>query len=270
MPRMALPLLASASIRNRVHLALDTVAQRLERPLPPGDVHQLRRAIKQLRAWCRLLESDGQPGAKRLKRSLSELAAHYSTARDAKVQFDTIKALERDSGCSFAHCKRLLQAAVPALAAAPPAQDCTQYRDTLRLLAGLLDSALPSPAALQRGLKRSRRKAARCSHQAWYSLDTEDLHELRKAVKSLAGQYALCVDRRGSTGSLHRHLVSLGNRLGSCHDLAVLRDAVALHQGGAAQRKEVELLTALTTSMEQDLWPECMALSEECFPGKVR
>lgn len=266
----ALPLLQDAAIRSRVRKALTAVRTRLGHPLAPGDVHQLRRALKQLRAWCRLLEDCGQPGAKRLKRSLRDLAAHYGTARDAQVQLETLEELQERSGKTFPRSGRRLAAAVPLLCLPPAVPDCTRHRTTLDLLDSLLKSDLPAADALQQGLGRSQRRAAkRCEH-AWYSLDTEALHELRKAVKLLANQYALSVNRRGTAGGLYRHLDQLGKRLGRCHDLAVLRAALGAQADNKALQRELEQIEELIDAEEQGLWPECMALSEDCFPGRVR
>ena len=267
-----LPLLQDLAIRKRVRKAVAAVRSRLDRPLPPTDVHQLRRALKQLRAWCRLLEDTGQPGAKRLKRSLRELAGHYGPARDAQVMAETLAELKEQHGRQFPHCCRMLESAVPLLSLPPPVADCARHRDTLDLLEGLLQSDPPAAAALQQGLARSRRKAEKLCERAWHSLDTEELHELRKAVKLLGNQYALCVNRRGAAGRFHQHLDQLGKHLGRCHDLAVLRAALGAQADTRSKRMqgELEQIDALIDAEEQTLWPECMSLSEDCFPGKVR
>lgn len=265
-----LPLLQDAAIRSRVRKALAAVRSRLGHPLAPADVHQLRRALKQLRAWVRLLQDRGQPGAKRLRRSLQALAAHYGAARDAQVHLETLEDLQAHSSRAFPQYRKRLAAAVPLMSLPPPVPECAHHRDTLDLLAGLLRSGLPSAPELQHGLARSRRKAARICKRAWHSLDTEELHDLRKAVKLLANQYALCVNRRGALGYFHQSLDQLGKRLGRCHDLAVLRAALAAHTGNKALQREREQIDALIDAEEQVLWPECMALSEDCFPGKVR
>lgn len=270
MAAVTLPLLPDASIRTRVRQTIAVVAALLGHPLAPGDVHALRRAIKQLRAWCCLLEAAGKPGAKRLRRSLRELAAHYGAARDAQVQLDTLLALEAAGDVSFPQSRHMLEAAVLPLTAPPSATLCAHYRDTLRLLGGLLDQQLPGAKALQRGLARSHRKAARRCKEAWHTLQSEALHDLRKTVKILANQYALCVDRRGAAGRFQRHLVKLGNRLGAWHDIVVLREALTTAADNAALRRELEQIDTMTQAQEQELLPLCMALSEECFPGKVR
>ena len=119
MTKRSLLLLQDAAIRARVRKAIRAVATRLAVPLPPAEVHQLRRALKQLRAWCRLLHASGQPGARRLQRGLRELAAHYGTARDAQVQLETLESLEKTARHRFAHSRKVLAAGVPALAAPP-------------------------------------------------------------------------------------------------------------------------------------------------------
>lgn len=270
MTKRSLLLLQDAAIRARVRKAIRAVATRLAVPLPPAEVHQLRRALKQLRAWCRLLHASGQPGARRLQRGLRELAAHYGTARDAQVQLETLESLEKTARHRFAHSRKVLAAGVPALAAPPSATTCARHLATLQLLDERLHSALPAADALRRGLVHSRRKAARCCRKAWHTLDPDLLHELRKRVKMLCNQYLLCVDRRGAAGREQQLLDRLGKNLGRHHDLVVLRAALVLQGDDKVPGAELAELGTLIAAEELELYPPGMALSEKCFPGKVR
>jgi CHAD domain-containing protein len=270
MRKHRLPLLQESAVCRRVRKTLASVQARLGLPLAPADVHQLRRALKQLRSWCRLLESTGQPGIRQLKPTLGGLAAHYGSARDAQVRLETLEELEAHSGLRFPQTRARLQHEVPALAAAPEASTCRRSLDALEALNALLAGGFPAQAALQRGLHRSRKKAGDMCQRVWRSPDTDGLHELRKKVKILANQYALCVDRRGYAGRDCQRLDRLGRMLGRCHDLAVLRTALSTMAGTAAWRGELDRLEALITAEEQTLRPESRSLSEECFPGKVR
>lgn len=269
MRKHRLPLLQESAVRQRVHKTLASVQARLGLPLAPADVHQLRRALKQLRSWCRLLESTGQPDIRQLRLTLGGLAAHYGSARDAQVRLETLEELEAHSGQRFPQTRAHLQHEVPALAAPPEASTCTHSLDALEELKSLLAGCFPAHAALQRGLHRSRKKAGDMCERVWRSPDTDGLHELRKKVKILANQYALCVDRRGYAGRDCQRLDQLGRLLGRCHDLAVLRTALSAMAGTAAWRGELDRLEALISAEEQSLWPQSRSLSEECFPGKV-
>lgn len=263
-------LLQESGIRKRVRAVLAVVADCLGRPLAPPDVHRLRRALKQLRAWCRLLAAGGQPDARRLKNCLRDLAAHYGAARDAQVQLETLQQLEAQHGLHFPCSVRRLQVSVPALVPAPEAAACEEYRSALQRLQQLLERGLPPESALLRGLARSRRKAGKLCVRAWRSRESEALHELRKAVKTLANQYALCVNRQGAAGLEYQRLDQLGKELGKCHDLAILRASLAGQADTAGLRRELARITALTDAEETALWQACRNDSAACFPGKLR
>jgi len=237
-------------------------------------VHELRKALKRLRAIVRLLREE--LGAKRFARedaTLGDCARRLSGARDAEVLVDTLDALLRREPKLAKHGSgkrgsrkrrggvRALRAQLIAERDAASAGDDPELRRAViadlrtireRVAAWELRERPQDPTRLSaRGIERLYREGRRRMRAARRRGDFESMHAWRKRVKAL--RYAAeTLDRGEATRKtksgrrLHRvarRADRLGEALGEEHDLALLARAVRerseLFAGWRKQRKRL-------------------------------
>jgi CHAD domain-containing protein len=227
-------------------------------------VHELRKALKRLRALLRLLRH--RLGPKRYAResaALRDCARRLAGARDAEVMVGTLdallerhpKRLARSRGCE-------LRAQLPGRANRPPrgrfgtrsrrvAAD--ELRAVRRRVAGWELSG-QWPKLVEPGLERLYRQGRRNLRTARRRADIEALHRLRKRVKDL--RYAAeTLDRPSKRmRRLARRADRLGEMLGEEHDLALLARAVRGSRGHfAGEQKARRYLRKLIARRRSEL-----------------
>ncbi len=215
----------------RRHLA------RLERSVPPGEVHEARVAARRLGATLEILkEGLGRGLRRRYARDLRRLVRLLGPVREADVRHALLRSLLADARLTDAQigaARALLRFAAQRrtraradLRAALAAQAWRRLRSRLeepgrvRALAAAARSA--NPARLRRRIRRRHRRLEERMSRPKRS--ARRLHRLRLAVKELRYSYeglgALCALAFGAEiADLRR----LQHRLGEVHDLWLLR-----------------------------------------------
>lgn len=196
----------------------------------PSEVHQVRKGIKLLRAWLRLVRPSLGEHYALLDLLLGDAAKALSAARDAQVCRQTLLRLRRQrllDAPTYAHLRKALpQNATPA------AEAVIAARRRLQVAALYVDSAaLPeSPAVL---LKRWKRQLARCERLGKRlnrhldrprHADAHALHRWRRQLKYLLNQSLLLAPLHPAAATLEAPLKRLGEQLGEHHDLHVLTE----------------------------------------------
>lgn len=226
--------LGAAMLARAAHLHQHSQTQ-LRRPaLTPDDVHQIRVASKELRAFWQMLKPLSPECAAQGIRVLTQAASLLGQARDEHVMQETLARLARRS-------RRRSDQAV--------------YRQAMEsLFSGQADSnPVPTPAGLgalfqedaqlwetcaapvddlaliEKGLRRSWRKIRNRMLTALDSDQLRDWHALRKWIKYLGYQLQL-VETQGLTSPLPAEQIrGFGKDLGRLHDLHVLIEHVRGH-----------------------------------------
>lgn len=280
--------LSETVIRRKLNKVLQEVDGYIKpEPLDPTEIHQLRRSIKKLRAWIRLLRK--QSGFRKLNkcdRLLGTFANNYSSTRDTHVAVQTLQWLQEwanalpvkgannsaDTGAKvdFAAGSALLQT-LPAEAAV--LQDPELSSKVLNVMQQIADStsAAGDQKTMRQGLRQTWRKA-----KGHYKVAKEDptaanLHRMRRWVKYLCNQFelTLVLGTSGPVRQMHKHLVALAAQLGRYHDIVVLWDSMpaldkpdAKTQAFAQEKQQIEQV-ALKAGL--DLLMESMNLADLCF-----
>jgi CHAD domain-containing protein len=220
-------------IRKRVKL--------LNREPGSETIHEIRMAIKKLRALLRLIRDGfGRKFYRRQHHSLRALAHCLSPSRDVAVQLATLRKLRR-------HCHQLSADDISDLenrliekkrnTSKSKQLSKSQFRDTLRQI-----NRWPFKNLRQRdvksGVERGYRKFIEAHHLAVQSPSDENLHTWRKRAKSLYYELLL-IKKIGpkSAGKLARQIKELGKYLGNDHDLVLL--IKELHHGSSRLRQHV-------------------------------
>lgn len=220
---------------------MDDAVAALEVADPARAVHDLRKALKQMRALLRLVRGSGRAQAKALRRELAEAARGLSEARDVAARRESLGKLES---------KGLLDSSMRVQAEAVLAAQETESGDAfavaerarLRVLfsrAAPLAMELAAPvgnrrliAAIAEDYRRARRTGRRVD-----ICDDEDLHELRKTV--IATRYQMALVREDWPDLVEFwevELQRLREKLGQHHDLAVLLAEVPAGETAAWQQ----------------------------------
>lgn len=205
----------------------------------PGAVHDARLRTKMLRALLQLIRETCPPQAlRRADAALEKIARALAPVRDAEVRlktFDAVLARTSPQGLQrHAQVRSLLQAQ------AATARQLSLTPSDLRDVVALATTAQTQLAALPiegrgwraigPGLTRAYRRGRKCLAAAVEDPTPEKRHEWRKQVKLLAAHLRLLQSCQPRKLDRHaRQLEALGARLGTEHDLAVLRQHLALH-----------------------------------------
>jgi CHAD domain-containing protein len=221
-------------------------------------VHEIRKALKRLRALMRLLRH--RLGRKRFARenaALRDCGRRLSGARDAEVMLSTLDALCKRHPAKLAGSRgvdrlraRLLSERDRATAIRDPLLRAAVAGELRAVRARVARWELPARDAklVGPGLERLYRQGRRDLRGARRRRDSKTLHQWRKRVKDLR-YVAETLDR----GDRRVHRVArradrLGEVLGEEHDLALLAQAVRRHRkrfaGERATRKTLLKLIA--------------------------
>lgn len=229
-----------------------------------NDVHQVRKGIKQLRAWLRLVRPSLGDHYALLDLLLADAARALAAVRDAQVSRETLLRLRRQHLID-APTYAALRKALPQVTE-PGADAVIAARRRLQVAALYVDSAaLPeSPAEL---LKRWKRQLARCErladrlHRRLHKHadaarhgDAHALHRWRRQLKYLLHQSQLLAPLHPAAGDLEPALKRLADQLGEHHDLYVLNEhfmSAAMADSECTQATRVRLNEAIAQQMEQ-------------------
>ena len=206
---------------------------------PRDDVHELRLAVKRLRALVRLLAPLGLERAEELNQKLRRVGRKLSPARDSLVR-----------------ARWLAKHGFEARAASRPLHPDTAAA-ALRLAALhreiLAHLPASSPSAIEKSLELHARKVRKARKRAQREPTNERFHAWRKRAKDL--QYQLeWVEGKKSAAKLER----LAKLLGRAQDSALIERAhlpAGLRKARKVARKE-----------KKKLWREALRLGDEALP----
>ena len=228
-------------------LALLDTLDPVHADLGAEDVHRLRVAIKQTRAWLKLCRGmSGKTTAyHQLVENLRVLSAGLAGQRDRDVALQTLaKLARRYPGKKAEH---LIDALRPLIAQQQPVlHDLLPLGATIeQIRQGLLPfTQLVIPrATLTAVVNRVYAKMCKTGDRALMSQTCADLHVWRKQVKTLGYQLAMLPFAEASVKKSIAHLTKLGSKLGGIHDLCFL--AVMVEDVLAASNLELELTPLL-------------------------
>jgi len=196
---------------------------------PAWVIHEVRKELKRVRALLRL--AGERLATRRLEKSCAATARRLSRLRDADALLETLQRLEDraeaagaaaelEAARRWVHEAREDAGGLPAEVAVPVAAELEGIAGRCRALS----FAPMDGGALDAGLDRSRRRAAKAWRRVDRKPEPERFHDLRKAVKrelyqrELSGRPFDRMDRA--------MLKKLADVLGEIQDLEVLRAAL--------------------------------------------
>ena len=265
-------------IRRVAHERIEeaTTLLRDERGDPVEAVHRARKEMKKLRATLKLVRPRlGDKTYRRENRRFRDAGRTLSEVRDAQIRAETVdKLAERFGDDPPPRGWWALRAVIVGESGADdselePLRERTaaeiEHGDA-RIERWPLDSG--GFALLRPGLKRSYRRARKCSRDARDDPSDARLHEWRKRSKDL--WYQLRLVRRSwpeVIGATADEAHELSDRLGDDHDLVVL--AAHLHQaGGPLTAEQREHLDGLIERRREELRQEAFSYGERLFAEK--
>ena len=214
--------------------------------LEPEDIHQLRVAIKQTRAWLKLRGKTGKtPTYHRLLENLRGLSAALSGQRDRDVALKTLAKLARKYPGKKA--QRLIDVLSQQLAQRQaPSTERSALSATVDQIRQDLLSFTQQVVACDTQTAKVRRRYAKMGKTAEVALTSEscaDLHAWRKQVKTLAYQLDMLQAPDPPRKKLIQQLTKLGSKLGDVHDLCFLQ--VMIEETLAQAKCELDLAPLL-------------------------
>lgn len=253
---------ADTTGRKALDLALTECAEVAAALTPAGNVHEsvhaARKGIRRLRALLSLLEATDLE-LDRADRALRRLGDGLSRLRDSHVVLDAARWMaKKHRAVPWAPVLQQLEQRRDRLLAAALAKDpgFLRRRRVLETVAQLL-AAQPweevKANAFLKGLKRSRRRAAKAEKHARGSGDAEALHRWRRKVRRLRMQLEALPDigladaassraERGNRNAKALH--KLSDSLGWRQDLRLLRNLVRSMAGIEERRPLLHLIDA--------------------------
>jgi len=194
--------------------------------LTASQVHRIRVAIKQARAWlklCRALSGRSEAYQQSVA-SLRTLSQVLSGQRDRDVALLTLdRLIHKSPGKKAGHCVAVLSQWIAAQRTSVPADN--QIDNLIERLAQQLLPFVRLAIPGETQLAQIRHAYARMCEAADVALNSEacaDLHAWRKRVKTLGYQLALVDCQLANRNKTLIRLNKLGKRLGEVHDLCVL------------------------------------------------
>lgn len=198
--------------------------------LSTRDIHDIRVAIKQTRAWlklCRAACGDTQ-AYQQLMDDLRELGQALSAQRDRDVMLQTLaKLADKYPGKKAGRLiqtlrEQIVRQDVPRADSATFNSLVTRIRRQLPGFTELVLSRQTRITVIQRGFI----KMCKTGKRALGSGECTDLHAWRKRVKRLLYQLEIAEDSLPGQDRAQARLRKLGSRLGEVHDLCVLQTIV--------------------------------------------
>ena len=239
------------AIRGVVNYALHWSTQGVDSPAQA--VHEFRKSIRRARGLVKLLvPSLARDDYRRLNGALRELVQPTSLLRDADVLLDLVEAhpfgneelgwvltgllrVKRDAFHRFGKAAKVLGDARPSLITFP-----STFANALPLN---LDRR-----ALERGLKRSHRRAQRAWRCAVETPTPVAVHDWRKRVKELRYQLELVAPLTGPHPG-HEDLAQMAEELGAATDRLVILDTMQAHRDALAPFAPEQLVRELEADL---------------------
>jgi CHAD domain-containing protein len=246
------------------------------------DLHQVRLAIKRLRAILRLLQPlVSKTFFKRENARLRSAARRLARLRDLAVARRTLEQVT-DKLASHSQDAAVLEVFESFLAQTPASSHYDEDREAAlghagRALAQTHHAfhALPLPdrgwKTIEPGLKKLYRQNRTWMKCASSSDKDEDFHEWRKNVKHYFYLLKMLTPMWPSRlGKTVKHLDCLQDKLGKDHDLAVLKSFLVKHLTNPGYRKPVGQVIQYLEKRSAKFRKQSVALGKTLFDDKPR
>uniref|UniRef100_A0A7C4LRU0 CHAD domain-containing protein n=1 Tax=Schlesneria paludicola TaxID=360056 RepID=A0A7C4LRU0_9PLAN len=246
-------------------------------PLPPGQVHEVRKSTKRLRALIALVGSHFGRRQRWFDRQLRELNRHLASVRDAEALQEAFERLIVGDD-PFPDDFAAVRVSLLNWAAQHERLSARNLHRALRCLETLVGkwSAARLPkrgwALLKDDLFRTYRRARRTVRRLPARPSAEELHELRKRVKQVQYHWEFLQPLwpPRMTAELEQ-LELLSDALGQHHDAEMLRLWVTDgRRGDTVARHTVQRLLRLVDRQQQQLAAEARRLAALCFAEPPR
>jgi CHAD domain-containing protein len=245
-----------------------------------GDVeetaHGIRVATKQLRALLRLLRPGISKSAfEQTDARLKAAAGWLAAGRDRVVASKTLAGLAQNAGSEWlSHMRHELEEQ----ATSDPKEHVAQTIDHATVeLEKAVRSIQRMPmgncgwAGIRKGMTAIYRRARRRMTKAARLSNDEALHRWRIPAKQLYYQLQWLEPVRPHRFSrMIRWLHQLEEKLGSLHDLAVLKEMLVAPAGGFVEAASARELTRAVDSASRHLQRKCQALGRKLFSRSPR
>ena len=268
------------AVEEQVAVALAQLRGRTDKGRDEA-VHTARKAFKKARAGVRLAR-DGMDGGtyRAIDRSLRDAGRCLAATRDAVVRLETFDALITNAGdlvspAAYAPVRGALDSerhasAEQMLAQAEAAAAAAEHAEQARVAVAALDLRR-GEALLATGLEASYRRARRRCRDAQRSPTTAGLHEWRKRVKDVWYHLRLVQPAWPEViGPLAGQLRELAQLLGDDHDLAVLRETLAVQTDLFSTPADQLILLDLLDARRAELQSAAFALGRLLHAEKPR
>jgi CHAD domain-containing protein len=192
----------------------------------PAEIHQIRVAIKRVRAWLKLIRgmSGKSTQYQQVVTALRALSTALSGQRDRDVALHTLTKLKsKYPGKKAEHVIDILtrQFALHPEATLDLAFIAARIEELQQILIPVAQQDVPDGDRIAL-VGRAYRKMCRAGSCALSSQSCSELHAWRKRVKSLTYQLAMIRTDSAEVHKLTQQLTRLGNNLGKVHDLCFL------------------------------------------------
>lgn len=265
-------------VRHQLDKANDQV-KKFQSPGESGDVHDIRKRFKRVRAIVRLVRSElGEGTYQGANRAIRDAGQIVSPVRNGKAALDTLAALqERSDGVSsepFDVVGRFLRA--KQWDARDLLVNDRRGLDALRKAIEesrkhVSEWSLPRQARRPacRGLTAAYKKACRAFAAAQSAATDDRLHELRKQAKYFYHELQTVALLGPATNkALEEGFHELEQTLGEDHDLAMLhREATACQKGGLTEG--ASKLIALIDKRRRELQEQAMRGARQFFRNQT-
>jgi CHAD domain-containing protein len=247
-----------------------------EDPLSPKTIHEVRVAIKHLRALGQLLRPfQGKRAHRRADRELRDAARELSGARDLHVLRKTLDELPDATRRSYEHqaLSRVREQEFP------ESPDDTRVERPDSVIEALchcrasweaLELSLDDATLIDEGLGRSYKKTRKLGFEALAADTPEDWHQFRKWVKYLYFQLQPLAPALETGPVRPEDLDALGKRLGKLHDLHVLIDTLSQRERGGEHGEQIAITNLVVRRRETTLLDEARKGVRYCFEMKPK
>ncbi|MDT0498143.1 CHAD domain-containing protein [Algiphilus sp. W345] len=241
---LSLPIPLSLLLRDAALGEVESARSALKRGRPK-DIHSARKHCKKLRALLQLLQPVLRRRTRRsLDHAVRDAARAVAVRREARVMSETLETLAQRHEMyadALLALREPVRKQVRRHAEPQGTRIALDRLDTVREAIEILDLETADAAALERGLRRSYRKARKRARVAAENPQAERLHEWRKRSKAHAYACDLLVPLWPVLEDRSHRLSMLNDALGEHHDLAdLLRALDALDSIDPALRVVIE------------------------------
>ena len=246
MNRPEIQIIPSISITRRVIAVIDDLDNYLKNPEKiENHIHHVRVDTKKLRAWIRLVQSRSDKQEWRgIDCCLRDMAKQCSAKRDEEVISGTLvwlkkKEKSQDVAVSINRLYSIIQDN-------PVKQSADRNADKIpdRLFLDYLKRKTLSAAkyeTIRQGLQKTYKRVLKLGVKACSEKGTvDDLHKFRRWVKYLCYQLEFIEAMYAeNSGNIHNQLDKLGKRLGSIHDLVMIKNRMEQLSGRKKFKKDI-------------------------------